>query len=381
MPWKVRTPMSEKKELIALAGSGQNNIAALCRRFGISRKTAYKWINRYEAEGESGLVEKPRIPNRSPNQTPLETQEAILEIRKTLPTWGGRKIRHLLASFEFDPVPAKSTVNSILKRKGFIDSEESAKHRKWQFFEAPAPNDMWQMDFKGHFETALKRCHPLTVLDDHSRYSICVKACENETRPTVQSALTEVFRTYGLPRTILCDNGPPWGDADSHYTRLKVWLIRMGIRVPYARSFHPQTRGKAERFHRTLKADVVQYCDALDLAQCQSRFDQWRVLYNTERPHEALDMAVPATRYRISPRPFPESLPPIEYSPGDHVRSVQDGGFISYRGREFRIGRAFHGERVAIRPTTVDGALDVYFCDQKVSKINLKGDHEKHRID
>ncbi|MFZ2448118.1 MAG: IS481 family transposase [Syntrophobacteraceae bacterium] len=381
MPWKVQTPMSPKKEFIVLASSGQNNISELCRRFGISRKTAYKWIGRYGAEGEPGLADKPKRPHSSPNETPLACQEAIIEIRKNLPTWGGRKIRHVLASFDFDPVPAKSTVNSILKRKGHIDPRESAKHKKWQSFEAPAPNDLWQMDFKGHFEAARKRCHPLTVLDDHSRYSICIKAGENETRATVQSALTEVFRTFGLPKAILCDNGPPWGDPDSRYTRLTAWLIRMGIGIPYARSFHPQTRGKVERFHRTLKADVVQYCHGLDLDECQSRFDQWRILYNTQRPHEALDMAVPASRYWVSPRAFPETLPPVEYSPGDHVRSVQDGGFVSYLGREFRVGKAFQGERVAIRPTTVDGILDVYFCDQKVSKINLKGDREKHRVD
>lgn len=381
MPWKVLTPMSEKKEFIVLASSGQNNISKLCRRFGISRKTAYKWINRYEAEGEFGLAEKPRKPESSPNQTPLECQEAIIEIRKTFPTWGGRKIRHVLARFDVDPVPAKSTINSILKRKGFIDPEESAKHKKWQSFEAPAPNDLWQIDFKGHFEAVRKRCHPLTVLDDHSRYSICIKACEDETRATVQNALSEVFKTYGLPMAILCDNGPPWGDPDGYYTRLKVWLIRMGIRIPHARSFHPQTRGKVERFHRTLKADVVQYCRSVDLDECQSRFDDWRVLYNMDRPHESLDMAVPATRYRVSPRPFPETLPPVEYPPGDHVRKVQHGGFISYLGREYRLGKAFCGERIAIRPTTVDGILDVYFCDQKVSKINLKGDSKKHRID
>jgi transposase InsO family protein len=381
MPWKVLTPMSEKKEFIALVSSCQSNISELCRRFGISRKTAYKWINRYEADGESGLGEKSRKPCSSPNQTSLETQEAIIEIRKNLPTWGGRKIRHLLARFDFDPVPAKSTVNSILKRNGLIDPEESDKHRKWKSFEAAAPNDLWQMDFKGHFEALLKRCHPLTVLDDHSRYSICIKACENETRITVRSALTETFRTYGLPKAILCDNGPPWGDPDSRFTRLTVWLIRLGIRIPYARSFHPQTRGKVERFHRTLKADVVQYCHRFDLNECQARFDQWRILYNTERPHESLDMAVPAARYRLSPRPFPETLPQIEYSDGDHVRKVQDGGFVSFRGREFRVGNAFHGEKVAIRPTAVDGVLDVYFCDQKVSNIDLKGNYEKHQTD
>lgn len=373
MPWKVQTPMSEKKEFIALAHSGQNSISELCRRFGISRKTAYKWINRYEADGKTGLGEKSRRPHHSPDETPFECQQMIFDIRKAMPAWGGRKIRAILERMGFDPVPAKSTINSILKRNGLIDPWESAKHKKWQAFEAAAPNDLWQMDFKGHFEAARKRCHPLTVLDDHSRYSICIRACENETRAAVQDALKEVFRMYGLPKAILCDNGPPWGDEHSRYTRLTVWLMRMGIRVPHARSYHPQTRGKAERFHRTLKAEVIQYCAGLALDQCQNLFETWRILYNTERPHESLDMAVPASRYQISPRPFPESFPPVEYSPDDCVRKVQDGGFFSFRGRKFRIGKSFHGERIAIRPTMADGIFDLYFCDHKIGGISMKG--------
>jgi transposase InsO family protein len=378
MPWKVESLMSVKKEFVALASSDQNNISQLCRRFGISRKTAYKWINRYAAEGESGLSERPRKPLGSPNITSLDSQEAIFEIRKTFPAWGGRKIRVLLARFGFDPVPAVSTINSILKRNGYIDPQESDKHKKWKSFEASVPNDLWQMDFKGHFQTALKRCHPLTILDDHSRYSLCIRACENETRTTVQNALTEVFRTYGLPKAILCDNGPPWGDENSRFTRLTVWLMRMGIRVPYARSFHPQTRGKAERFHRSLKAEVVQYCESLDLDECQHRFDQWRVLYNMDRPHESLDMAVPASRYSISPRPFPDKLPSVEYGPSDHVRKVQDGGWVSYKGQQFRISKAFYAERIAIRPTTIDGEMDLYFCNQKIGSINQRGEYEQH---
>jgi len=377
MPWKVQSLMSAKKELVSLASSAQNGISELCRRFKISRKTAYKWIDRYAVEGESGLAERSRKPLGSPGATDPGTQEAIVEIRKIFPVWGARKIHVLLGRFGFNPVPAKSTINSILKREGFIDPQEAAKHKKWQSFEADVPNDLWQIDFKGHFQAAQKRCHPLTILDDHSRYSICIRACENEQRTTVQSAMTEVFRVYGLPRTILCDNGPPWGDPGTRYTRLAVWLMRMGIQVPHARPCHPQTRGKAERFHRTLKAEVVQYCHDLGLDECQSRFDQWRVCYNTERPHEALDMAVPASRYHVSRRSFPENLPPIEYSPDDHVRKVWEGGWFSYLGREFRIGKAFKGERIAIRPTVVDGVLDVYFCNQKVSQINLRDEDEQ----
>ncbi len=217
----------------------------------------------------------------------------------------------------------------------------------------------------------------MTILDDHSRYSICINACNNETRVTVQSALAEVFRTYGLPKAILCDNGPPWGDEVGRFTRLTVWLIRMGIQVPYARSFHPQTRGKIERFHRSLKAEVVQYCGSLDLNECQKRFDRWRALYNADRPHESLDMEVPASRYGISSRSFSEKLPSVEYGPSDHVRKVQDGGRISYKGREFRISKAFYGERIAFRPTVVDGVRDLYFCDQKIGHVDLRDNHEQ----
>ena len=373
MPWKVQSLMSVKKEFVSLASSGQSSIAELCRRFGISRKTGYKWINRYAAQGESGLAQQSRKPLNTPKVTPAGSQEAIFEIRKAFPAWGGRKIRTLLAHFGFDPVPAKSTVNSILKRNGFIDPKESARHQRWQRFEAPAPNELWQMDFKGPFEAAGFRCHPLTVLDDHSRYSICLKACSDQKRTTVIEALTQTFRTYGLPWRILCDNGPPWGSGDhgNPYTRLTVWLMRLGIGVAHSRPYHPQTMGKDERFHRTLKAELLQYCANLNLNGCQTRFEGWRSHYNTERPHEALDMEVPASRYRISRRPFPEDLPPIEYGPADQVRKIHDGGTMTYMGREYRIGKAFYGQQVAVRPTAVDGLFEVFFCDQKISQINL----------
>ena len=376
MPWKVKSLMSARKEFIWLAKSDSTNVAELCRRFGISRKTAYKWINRFFLQGEAGLSDLSRKPDNSPNITPPEIEELVLEIRKLHPAWGGRKIRKVLPE-TLSKVPAASTISAILKRKGYVDPQESLKHKQWQFFEAAAPNDMWQIDFKGHFEIVGRRCHPLTVLDDHSRYSLCVKAFENETRMNVQSALTNTFRTFGLPRAILCDNGPPWGgDPNSNHTRLGVWLMRLGIRMPWSRPYHPQTRGKIERFHRTLKAEVLQFCGSLDLDQCQDRFDQWRVSYNTQRPHEALGLAVPASRYQVSSRPFPENMPPIEYDSSDHVRKVQHGGWINFLGREFRIGKAFHGERVAIRPTLVDGVFDVYFCDHEISRINLGEPHE-----
>jgi len=349
------------------------NFSRLCIRFGISRKAGYKWIKRYLSEGVEGLSDRSRRPKTSPTKTPDEVEEKVLGIRKNHPAWGGRKIAARLKAMGMKEVPAVSTITAILRRRGYIDPEESLKHQPWQRFEAEAPNDLWQMDFKGHFEVLEGRCHPLTVLDDHSRYALCLQACLNETGTVVQQHLKEAFRCFGLPNQILVDNGSPWGlDAEHPYTRVTVWLMRLGIGVIHSRSYHPQTLGKDERFHRTLNAEVLKYFVHMDMEVCQKRFDKWRELYNTERPHEALDMAVPASRYRLSARSFPETLPPIEYGPDEHVRKVQDGGKISYRNREYGLPRAFRGQRVALRPTQLDGIMDVYFCNQIIHKIDLR---------
>jgi len=227
------------------------------------------------------------------------------------------------------------------------------------------------MDFKGHFAIRDGRCHPLTLLDDHSRYALGIAACVDERRETVQRQLTEVFGRYGLPYTMLMDNGAPWGnDADHPHTVLTVWLLRAGIKIIHSRPRHPQTLGKYERFHRTLKAEVISACADKTIPQCQNLFDRWRKSYNTERPHEALAMAVPATRYQLSGRAFPKILAEIEYGPADHVRKVQDGGIISFKNRAFKIGKAFKGQRVAIRATNSDGQFDVFFSHQKISEVD-----------
>ena len=185
------------------------------------------------------------------------------------------------------------------------------------------------MDFKGHFPLlAGGRCHPLTLLDDHSRFCLGLEACTNERYRTVQAHLTQLFTRYGLPRTILADNGPPWGAGTTPpvHTALTSWLLRLGVRVIHGRPYHPQTQGKEERFHRTLQAEVLRDRTFLDLATCQAHFTHWRTVYNCERPHEALGDQPPVSRYQPSPRPFPAELPPIEYAPGTTVRQVQDKG-------------------------------------------------------
>ena len=325
MPWKEMSVMSQRREFVHLAQSEGGNIRALCRRFGISPTTGYKWLWRFREGSAAGLIDLPRRPHHSPERTPTEVERAVLAARESHPAWGARKLRAWLLAKGYKPMPSPSTITAILRRYGRIDPAEGPKHRSWQRFEHEAPNELWQMDFKGHFPLTQGRCHPLTVLDDHSRFALGLQACGDELGETVQQRLTAIFQRYGLPGRILMDNGSPWGfDHDHPYTPLTVWLLRLSISVSHGRPHHPQTQGKDERFHRTIAAEVLQGRSFTDLAHCQEAFDRWRDIYNLERPHEALGLVPPASKYVVSHRPFPEVLPPLEYGPGDLVRRVQD---------------------------------------------------------
>ena len=371
MPWKECSAVSCREEFVRLAQVEWAKMSELCRRFGVSRKTGYKWLGRYASTGASGLLDRSRRPRGSPARTSEAMEERVLAVRTQHPAWGGRKIRRVLLNAGHEGVPSASTITAILHRHGLIDEAASHKHKAWIRFEHPHPNDLWQMDFKGHFAMDCDRCHPLTVLDDHSRYCVGLQACGNERTATVRERLTGVFRRYGLPRRMLMDNGSPWGsDADHPWTPLTVWLLRLGVGVSHGRPYHPQTQGKEERFHRTLKAEVLSGRTFENLPACQSAFDDWRETYNVRRPHEALELSTPITRYAVSPRSFPEALPAIEYGPGDTVRRVYDGGQITLKNREYRVGKAFRGCPVALRPTLCDGVLDVYFCTERIGWIN-----------
>ncbi|TKJ28941.1 MAG: IS481 family transposase [Chloroflexi bacterium B3_Chlor] len=373
MPWMEASIVCQRVEFVTLACAEGANISRLCRRFGISRKTGYKWLGRFEEGGPDALQDRSRRPHSSPNRTAKWLEEVILEVREAHPAWGARKIRAWLEGAGVTGLPSVSTITAILHRNGRVDPEEADKHRPWQRFEAEAPNSLLQIDFKGHFRLREGRCHPLTVLDDHSRFVLGVYACANERWQTVQGHLTTVFRRYGLPDRMLMDNGSPWGSDEAHpYTPLTAWLIRLGIDVLHSQPYHPQTLGKCERLHRTLKAEAIGERLFRSLEDCQKHFDQWRYVYNFQRPHEALGMLVPASRYAESPREFPESLPPIEYSPGAQVRKVQIGGEIYFHNRTFNVGKAFRGSRVALRPTLSEGVFDVFFCHEEVAQIDLK---------
>lgn len=371
MGWKEVTVMSQRYEFVMLALQENTNFSELCYRFGISRKTGYKFLNRFKQQSIEGLYDRSKRPKHSPNKTVTETEELILNLRDKHPVWGARKLKQRLQNLGYSNLPATSTITAILKRNRRISPEESLKHKAWNRFEAERPNDLWQMDFKGYFAARDGRCHPLTVLDDHSRYALCIAACKNQRRETVTDRLKHVFRRYGLPYAMLMDNGSPWGwNAESSYTVLTVWLMRLGIKVIHSRPFHPQTLGKDERFHRTLKAEALTACIGKSFTQCQFCFDTWRTVYNNERPHEALNMQVPANCYHLSNRTFTETLPEIEYGPFDQVRKVQHGGMIHFKNREFKVSKAFKGQRIAIRSTNRDGQYDVFFCQQKIGQIS-----------
>jgi len=365
--------MSQRREFMSLFTQEEANRRELCRRFGISPTLGYRLLERYRGEGVAGLADRSRRPRHSPDQTPEAREAAVLAVRDAHSAWGGRKIRRRLLDLGEAEVPSASTITAILHRHQRIDAAEGAKHRAWERFERAAPNELWQMDFKGHFPLSQGRCHPLTVLDDHSRYALGLEACDNEQDVTVRGHLVALFRRYGLPFEMLMDNGSPWGDAGGQpFTIFTTWLMRLGIRVIHGRPYHPQTQGKDERFHRTLKAEVLDANSFCDLAAWQRAFDAWRQVYNHERPHEALGLASPGTLYRVSPRVFPDKLPAIEYGPGDIVRKVDSDGFISFKNRPWRVGKAFRGQPVALRPTSDDGVFSVHYCAQPIGKLDLR---------
>jgi hypothetical protein len=230
------------------------------------------------------------------------------------------------------------------------------------------------MDHKGHFATQSgERCHPLTVLDDHSRFNLVLDAASDERTPTVQTALTAAFERYGLPEAILCDNGGVWGRLTSHtgHTPLSVWLLRLGVRVLHGRPYHPQTQGKEERFHRTLNAELLTRHTWRDLAHCAAEFPRYRQRYNHERPHDALQGHTPASRYRASVRRLPTALPPLEY-PHLDVRVVRAKGVITFRNQSWYIGEAFASLPVGLRPSPhADGQWEVYFSYFKLGCLDF----------
>lgn len=388
MPWKnPRSKMERKAEFVQLANQSHVNMSRLCRRFNISRKTGYKWLNRYRSQGLEGLQERSRRPDHSPNQTPKQIEQLVVVARRSDPGWGARKLRHHLLNeaeagrLELAPgqVPAASTITRILDRHGLLAEADAPSRRgSWRRFERASPNQLWQMDFKGEFRLSNGAlCYPLTLIDDHSRFSLAVAACPDQGRSTVEHQLRQSFDRYGLPAAILTDNGPPWGAGlgwaawGPYYTGLAVWLMRLGIHVLYGRPNHPQGKGKNERFNGSLQTELLDHEQFNTHQEAEVRMTQWRERYNTVRPHQALDMKTPASRYQPSTRAFPQVLPPVDYGPGQITRKVGSNGRIHFRGNQFSVGRAFAGYRMALRTSSKANTYKVYFCHQCIRTITL----------
>lgn len=378
MPWQEVTKMSSKLEFATLAAEKKEPFSRLCKRFNISRKTGYKLLNRYLAENKdkNSLQEQSRRPIKSPKKTRKTLEKKIVSVRQEKPYWGGRKIRAWLLNNGEKDIPAASTISNILHRHNLITQEESLKRVELKRFEHECANDLWQADFKGHFPMHKGRCHPLTILDDHSRFAIGLRACGDEKRETIMPHFIEIFEHYGLPYRINFDNGSPWATAHKResklrYTEFTIWLIRLGIRVSYSRIRHPQTNGKDERFHRTLKHELLQYNVFFDLTETQRRFNIWRDEYNIQRPHEALGMKAPILRYSASNRKYIGKLPDIEYPSEDEVQMVNRAGNINYKNKRYFISESFKGLPVGLRVNREnDKQRDVYFCHQKILTLD-----------
>jgi transposase InsO family protein len=371
MPWREVSIMDQRREFVRLATREGTNRRELCRRFGIHPDTGYKWLGRWAANEE--LADRSRRPHTSPKRTNAEIETRILAVRDAHPAWGARTIAHVLKKDGLQP-PAVSTVHEILRRHDRIGAPSLGGPPAKLRFEMPAPNLLWQMDFKGWVPLANEtRCHPLTILDDHSRYNLCLEACANERGSTVRERMELTFRRYGLPEAFFVDNGTPWGDPSGEcWTRLGVWLLKLGVEVWHSRPYHPQSRGKNERFHRTLKAEVFAVAHFRDLAEVQRAFDAWRSVYNLDRPHAALNYDVPASRYRPSVRSMPDRLPSVEYDDADIVRTVgTTKTYVSFKGRLWKVPQAFGGERVAIRPLTGDGQYGIFLGAHQIANIDL----------
>ena len=385
MPFTNQSIMSQRIEFCLLAIKPGSNISVLCRRYNITRKTGYKWINRYNSEGISGLDDQNRRPHYSPNKTENGIEKYVINLRKNDPEWGSKKLHKLLSNdkdagmYPYEKIPCKTTITKILGRNGLIDPNRSKLSKDFERFVRQHPNELWQMDYKGWFWLLnRKQCHPLTITDDHSRFNLCLQACTDQKKETVKDKLENVFRQYGLPYMILSDNAGPWGSSGCEptegfrcFTELERCLIQLNIKLIHGRPYHPQTQGKEERFHKTLKQELIDHEQFRDHSHCQSRFNSWREKYNCIRPHESLNFKTPAELYEPSLRSYPEKIKPYEYNMSDIKRKVQNTGIINFKNREFKVGKAFIGEYVALRESSETNTYEIYFCNQLIRTLTL----------
>ena len=365
MPWKETTPVAERMQSLVDYRSGLFTVSFLAERHGVSRKTLYKWIERFVAEGVAGLEDRIRRPHWHPNQTAGDVESALTEFRRKHPDWGPKKIVHVLSSRDQETSwPARSTVAAILKRHGLVKARRRRRpvgHPGRPTTVASEANALWATDFKGEFLTSDGiYCYPLTVTDLYSRYLVACKGLLSTKTDGVKKSYERLFREFGLPEAIRSDNGVPFASTGlGRLSRLSVWWIKLGIRPELTQPAHPEQNGSHERMHRTLKRATT-HPVGRDLKSQQKRFDAFQREFNNERPHESIGMKRPADLYRASPRPYPTVPPRIEYPGHFEVRRVSRNGGIRWKTGWLSVSHPLIDEHVGLDEVD-DGIWNLYF--------------------
>ena len=371
MAWGERTVEQMREEFARRVLAQERSKASLCREYGISRPTGDKWIERFR-EGES-MTDRSRAPLSIPGKTSAEMEAQIVRLRKQYPAIGAVKLRKIMLDAGYTDLPCARTFNNIFMRNGLIEREASQAATPYRRFEKAVPNEMWQADFKGYFRMEDGyRCHPLNIIDDHSRFNLCIEALTNETFDAVRPVVDRLFREYGLPSSFLCDNGNPWGTSQSlGYSRFEVWLMELGVLTLHGRPRHPQTQGKEERFNRSFTRECLKGKTFADKHHAQSCFDEYRAFYNDARPHFALDLDVPSAHYAPSSRSMPDKIEDWEYGSGYKLCKVKETGYFNYGGQGFFLSEAFAGKTIAVRESHLPGQITLLFRQFKIGRIDL----------
>jgi transposase InsO family protein len=364
MPWSTHT-VSELRHAFAHAVRTANQpVARTARDYGISRKTAYKWLALFDAQ--QSLDDRSRRPHHSPARTTDELEAVVLAVRDQF-GWGPRKIVAYLRNQNQPTLPVR-TAAAILRRHGRTAPAPAAPE-DIQRFERPQPNQLWQLDFKGYVEVERRRVYPLTILDDHSRFLLALRCCPDQTYARAWDVLWDALGEYGLPEQILCDNAfGTHGRPAPGVSWFEARLIRLGVRVAHGRPYHPQTQGKVERLHGTLEREVIPRLPRDSLPPFQAGLDHWRrCVYNPLRPHEALGDRPPLFRWRPSPRPRPAALPAVEYPPGIVLRKVAGTGGIRWRRAQILAGNGLVGEFVRVEE--VNGSVTLWYGTHRIRQV------------
>ena len=355
MPWKECHAVEERLRFIARLLDGEK-MAGLCREFGISRKTGYKIYSRYKDCGIDGLTDRSRRPYRQANQLPMQIEKLIVGLKKTYPHWGAPKIREKLKRLYPDiHCPAISTVHAVLDRHGLVTRRKRRRYKAQgtALAHVTDPNELWCADYKGEFMLADRRyCYPLTITDYASRYLITCDALSTTKEAYAFSVFERAFKDFGLPRAIRTDNGVPFSCCNALYglSKLSVWWLRLGINIERIKPGHPEQNGRHERMHLTLKKEATKPAAKNFLVQ-QARFDNFIDYYNTDRPHQALNMRMPGELYKKSPRPY-QGLGDLEYPFHDRTALVTNCGRICYKRRKINVSTVFAGQKVGVKQVT-----------------------------